>query len=114
MKKLNMFNEFKFANWQQGKEYTITSTKYNDNKKCVSLDIVITKDDTDYGDVAVNNLYEKFKVHCVQDINEADVSKYPVGSLIQFKQVGKCSIYGDFNSNLSVEAVVQVVNNDSK
>ena len=114
MKKLNLFNEFKFGAWAQGKEFTITSSKFNSNKNCVSLDIVITKDETDYGDSNISNLYEKFKVHCVNDTNESDVSKYPVGKPIVFKQIGKCSIYGDYNSNLSVEAVVQVITNDTK
>ena len=53
-------------------------------------------------------------MHCVNDTNESDVSKYPVGKPIVFKQIGKCSIYGDYNSNLSVEAVVQVITNDTK
>lgn len=107
MKKLNKFQRFDFAAWQTGKKFIIQNVKWNEKKACVSLDVVITEDNTDYEDEKVSNLYEKFKVHCIKDINEENVNNYHIGAEISFNQIGKCSVYGDFNSNLSVEAVVE-------
>ena len=94
MKKLNIFQKFDFAGWQNGKEFMIQ---------------IITEDKTDYGDPTISNIFEKFKVHCVKDVNEADVDKYHIRDKIQFKNIGKCSVWGDYASQLSVEAVVEVV-----
>ena len=109
MKKLTMFQKFDFAKWQVGKKFIIQGAKYNEKKGCVSVTVVIFEDNTDYGDPAVTNVYEKFIVHCIHDKNEEDVYKYPIQKEIIFKSVGKCAVYGDFNGNLSVEAVVEVV-----
>ena len=109
MKKNNMFLKFDFPAWQTGKTFAVTSAKYNENRGCITLDGVITRDETDYGDSSVSNLYEKFKIHCVNDTKESDVSKYPIGAEIKFVKLGKVSVYGDYNTNLSVEAVVEVV-----
>ena len=109
MKKLNLFQKFDFANWQNGKRFVVQSVKYNEKKECVSLDVIITEDHTDYGDPSVSNLYEKFKVHCVKDTNESQVGKYHPNNEIKFISIGKCSVWGDYGSNLSVEAEVQVV-----
>ena len=92
------------------KEISWCSIKFNTNKNCVSLDVVIVEDNTNYGDPTVSNLFEKFKVHCIQDIKESDTDKYQVKDVIKFKSIGKCSVWGDYSSNLSVEAVVEVVN----
>lgn len=109
MKRLNMFLKFDFAKWQEGKRFVIQSVKYNASKGCVSLDVIIVEDHTDYEDLSVSNLYEKFKVHCIRDKNVNQVDKYYPHEEIEFVSIGKCSVWGDYNSNLSVEAEVQEV-----
>lgn len=109
MRKLSMFQKFDFASWQKGKRFMIQGIKYNEKKHCVSLDIIIMEDNTDYGDNSISNIYEKFKVHCVNDVNENDVEKYGIQNEILFKSIGKCTVWGEFNCNLSVEAVVEVM-----
>ena len=42
--------------------------------------------------------FEKFKVHCIKNVNEADVNMYKVKDVITFKSVGKCSVWGDYAS----------------
>lgn len=108
MYKLSMFQKFDFANWAKDKSFMIQSIKYNAKKGCVSLDVIVTEDYTDYGDTSVSNLFEKLKVHLVKDINEEDVDKYSVKDKIEFISIGKCSVWGDWNSNLSVEAEIEV------
>ena len=108
MKKLNQFLKFDFTAWCKGKKFMITGVRYNDRRNCVSLDVAITEDHSDYGDKTISNVYEKFKVHCIQDTSEDDVNKYIVGQTIIFKNFGKCSVYGSYNEQLSVEAVVEV------
>ncbi len=109
MKKLNMFQKFDFVAWQKGKKFMISAVKYNEKKDCVSLDVIITEDNTDYGDNTVTNLYEKFKVHLISETDMEDVDKYAVKSNIIFKRVGKCTVWGDYSTQLSVEAEVEVV-----
>ena len=109
MRKLSMFQKFDFASWQKGKRFMIQGIKYNSKKNCVSLDVVIIEDKTDYGDPTVNNIYEKFKVHCIKDVNEEDVEAYNVQDEIVFKGIGKCSVWGDYGNNVSVEAEIEVV-----
>ena len=109
MRKLNLFQIFDLARWAEGKEFMIQGAKYNDRKGCVTLDVIITEDNTDYGDPAITNQFEKFKVHCFKDVNETDVDKYHVKDMIRFKTYGKCSVYGDYSSQLCVEAVVEVI-----
>lgn len=109
MKKLNQFQQFNFSAWQKGKKFMISGVKYNEKKDCVSLDVIITEDETDYGDDSVTNVYEKFKVHLINETDMEDVDKYAVKSIIVFKRVGKCTVWGDYNSQLSVEAEVEVV-----
>ena len=109
MKKLSKFQKFDFSAWQAGKKFMVQGVKYNVQKGCVTLDVIIIEDNTDYGDPTVSNIFEKFKVHCIQDIKENDVDKYQIRDIIKFKSIGKCSVWGDYASNLSVEAVVEVV-----
>lgn len=109
MKKLSLFQKFDFAAWQEGKAFVIQSAKFNEAKGCVSLDVIIIEDNTDYEDPNVSNLYEKFRVHCVRDISESSVSKYHPNDRIEFISIGRCSVWGDYGTNLSVEAEVQVV-----
>ena len=109
MKKLSMFQVFDFNGWQKDKGFMISGVKYNDKKRCVSLDVVIVQDNTNYGDPLISNLFEKFKVHCIQDIAEDDVNKYHIQDMIRFKSVSKCTVWGDYQSQLSVEGAVEVV-----
>ncbi len=109
MKKLNQFQQFNFAVWQTGKTFMIQSIKWNEKKMCVSLDVIITDDKTDYGDPSVSNIFEKFKVHLIKDTKETDVDKYHIRDQIIFKSIGRCTVWGDFNSQLSVEGMVEVV-----
>ena len=108
MKKLNMFQKFDFVAWQSGKKFMVATVRYNEKRGCVTLSVAITEDKTDYGDKGISNIFEKFNVHCIQDILESDVDKYSVGDSIIFKNIGKCSVYGEYNSQLSVEAIVEV------
>lgn len=108
MRKLNLFQKFDFANWQKDKSFMIQGIKYNEKKGCVSLDVIIIEDDTDYGEPNITNIFEKFKVHCIKDTNESNVAKYNVKDKLSFASVGKCSVWGDYASNLSVEAEVEV------
>ena len=55
MKKLNQFQQFNFAAWQTGKKFMVSGVKFNEKKDCVSLDVVIVEDNTDYGDDSVTN-----------------------------------------------------------
>ena len=50
MKKLSMFQKFDFNAFITGKEFCITGVKWNEHKNCVSCDVTITADSTDYGD----------------------------------------------------------------
>ncbi len=109
MKKLNLFQQFNFGAWSKDKQFMIQSIKYNEKKSCVSLDVIITEDNTDYGDDSVSNVFEKFKVHLIKDTDVNDVEKYHVMDKIIFKQIGKCTVWGDYMSNLSVEAIIGVV-----
>lgn len=109
MKKLNLFQKFDFVAWQNGKAFMIQGIKYNEKKGCVSLDVIIVEDNTDYGDETVSNIYEKFKVHCIKDTDEEDVEKYQIKDMIRFISIGKCSVWGDYASQLSVEAEIEVV-----
>ena len=109
MKKLNQFLQFNFIAWQKGKKFMISGVKYNEKKDCVSLDVVIVEDNTDYGDDSVTNIYEKFKVHLINETDMEDADKYAVKDIIAFKKIGKCTVWGDFGSQLSVEAEVEVV-----
>ena len=109
MKKLNQFNQFNFGAFAKDKQFMIQSVKWNEKKHCVSVDVVITVDNTAYDDENVSNIYEKFKVHLIKDTDEEDVTKYHSQDKIIFKQVGKCAVWGDYMSNLSIEAVIEVV-----
>lgn len=102
MRKLNNYMNFDFAKFQEGKTFIIQNSKFNENKGCVTLSVVITEDPTG------ENLFEKFFVHCVNDTSESFLSKYTIGDPVVFKKIGKCTPWGDYNSNLSVEAVVEV------
>ena len=104
-----MFQTFDFVSWQKGKKFMISGVKYNEKRDCVSLDVIITEDNTNYADDKTSNLYEKFKVHLINETDVQDVDKYSVKDTIVFKRIGKCSIWGDYSTQLSVEAEVEVV-----
>lgn len=75
--------------------------RYNEKKRCVSLDVIIIEDNTNYGDTHISNLCEKFKVYCLKDTDEDDVEKYSPNDKIEFISIGNCSVWGDYASNLS-------------
>lgn len=108
MKKLNLFQQFNFVAWAKDKQFMIQGVKYNDKKGCVSLDVIITEDNTDYGEEGISNIFEKFKVHLIKDTDVDDVEKYHIRDKVIFKNIGKCSVWGDYASNLSVEAIIEV------
>ena len=102
MKKL--YDYIDFGRFAQGKEFVITSSRYNEKKGCVALYVAVTKDSSG------ENLYEKFLVYCVQDTSENAVDKYPVGAKVQFTKVGKCAVWGDtFSADMAVEAIIEVI-----
>lgn len=109
MKRLNLFQQFNFGAWAKDKQFMIQSIRWNDKRNCVTLDVIITEDNTDYGDTDTTNIFEKFKAHLIKETDEDDVEKYNVRDKIVFKNIGKCSVWGDYSSNLSVEAIVEVV-----
>ena len=109
MKKLNLFQKFDFSSFIQKKQCMIQAVKFNDKKGCVSLDLVVTSDETDYGDPSVSNLFEHFKFHCVNDTKESDVKKYAPKDIVVFKSFSKATVWGEYMNNLSVEGVVEVV-----
>ena len=39
----------------------VQSAKFNAKKGCVTLDVVIVEDKTNYGDSTISNIFEKFK-----------------------------------------------------
>ena len=84
------------------KEFTIQSVKFNEEKGYITLNVVITKDTTG------ENLFEKFYVHLIQDNQPEMVSKYPIQSKIVFESAA-ATVWGEYNSQLSVRAVVRVV-----
>ena len=86
-----------------GKEFVIKKAKFNENKGCITLTVTIVKDDDEQ-----KNLYESFYVHLVKDTNPDAVAHYPTGSKVEFEQLGKATPWGDYQSNLSVEAIVKV------
>ena len=108
MRKLNLFQKFDFASFIKDKQFMIQAIKYNEKKGCLSADIVITSDETDYGDPSVTNLFERFKVHLIGS-TENDLSKYAPKDLIIFKSFSKATVWGEYMNNLSVEGVIEVV-----
>jgi len=110
MKKLSLFQQFNFNAWQTGKRFMIQGVRYNDKKGCVSLDVIIVEDATDYGDKSVSNIFEKFKVHLINDTKETDANKYHISNQIVFKSISHAQVWGEYNSNLSVYAIdIEVV-----
>lgn len=59
MKKLNAFQKFDFNAWHTGKKFMVTGVKYNEKKGCVTLDVVITEDKTDYQKIAISMVLSK-------------------------------------------------------
>lgn len=109
MYKLSMFQKFDFASWQKDKSFMIQGVKYNEKKGCVSLDVVITEDYTDYGDTTISNIFNHFKAHLVREVDNEDVEKYHVQDKIAFVSVGKCTVWGPYQNELSVEAEIEVL-----
>ena len=103
MRKLSNYMNFDFARFQEGKAFVIQNVKFNENRGCITLNVVIVQDPSG------ENLYEKFYVHCINDTDESQIGKYPLNAPIVFKKIGKVTPWGDYQSNLSVEAAVEVL-----
>ena len=102
--KLRDYVTFDTKTFITGKEFVIKKSRFNEDKGCITLTVTITKDDDES-----KNIYESFYVHLIQDTNPDKLNQYPIGSSIVFEQIGKASVWGDYQSNLSLEAVVKVV-----
>jgi len=101
--KLRNYIVFDTKTFFANKEFVIKRARFNEDKGCITLTVTIVND----GDQQIN-LYESFYVHLVKDIDPSAINHYPVGSKVEFLQVGKATPWGDYQSNLSVEAVVKV------
>lgn len=75
MKKLDLFRNFDWKAFSEGKTFACTGVKFSERKQMVTADVVIITDKTDYGDETVSNLFEKFKVSIPGTV-ETDVSRY--------------------------------------
>ena len=114
MKKLNQFINFDFAAFARGKRFLAVGQKpwvaYDSGEVLgTKLEVVIVEDKTDYGlpegDMAVNNLYEKFVVKIPKD---KPVS-VPMNAEVRIVNP-IANVYGDYRNQLSVTADgVQVV-----
>lgn len=110
MKKLNNF--FDMAAFCKGKQFAVKEVKDHypyvngekqDKPDGVTIAVVITKDDTNYGDGDIDNLYEAFNVKCIgADLEEAK-KKFSVRNRIRFKRYKKAVVYGSYQNYLSVE-----------
>ena len=91
MKKLNLFQQFNFGAWAKDKQFMIQSIKWNDKKGCVNIDVIITEDNTDYGDENVSNIFEKFKVA----LDRITILRVPkITDMENFKEVVDCGAVG--------------------
>ncbi len=105
-RKLPLFQNFDFGAFQAGKRFVVQSVKYNEKRGCVTVTIVIIEDHTNYGDPSINNLYEKFSAHLINEKEESAVNKFKTGDEVIFKSIGRCTVWGDYSSQLSVEAEI--------
>lgn len=108
MKKINLFRSFDYAGFFKDKKLAITAVKWNENKNMITCDIAIVYDGTDYGDVNVSNLYEKFKVSIPQS-KQDDISKYVPGKEVALNNVYKATVYGEYGNELSIEGTLAYV-----
>lgn len=111
MKKLNLFKipvQIQVEQFFQRKELTINGASVNKDG-LISVQLVITKDGTDYGDQNVSNLYEKFNI-VITDSNEKDLSKYPLGKKVRLTKVDRATVYGDYQNNLSLTGSIAIIN----
>jgi len=109
MRKLSLFLQFDFGKFIGSKKCIITNVKFNEKRGCVSLEITIVEDNTDYGDASISNLYEKFQFHCINDTNPEDINKYPIHKNVVFKTFNKAVVYGEYMNMLSVSGEAMVV-----
>lgn len=91
-----------------GKELEIARVKINKDGLVV-LELAITKDDTDYGDPSVSNIYEKFNF-VITNSNEKDLNKYPLRKKVKIVKVDKATVYGEYQNNLSISGAINIVN----
>ena len=102
MKKLNLFVKFDWGSFTSSKNFTATScSPWKDQQGKVlgtRIETAITKDDTDYGEAGISNLFEKvtFKVPTPGII-------IPVGTVVEPVNP-VATVYGQYRNQLSVKA----------
>lgn len=119
MKKLNQFLEFNHELFLRDKKFIVKGTQpyfeYVDGKRTekqlgTTIICLISSDKTKYIDngqevVGVNELEEiRFKVPNNNDL------ELPYKALITPLNIMKCSVYGEFRNNLSIECEKVVIN----
>ena len=102
--KLKDYFIFDAKTFVNGKEFVIKKSRFNEERGCVALTVTIIKDDDES-----KNLFESFFVKLVQETNPDSLNKYPIGAQIVFEQIGKATQFGQYQEQLSIEAVVKVV-----
>ena len=111
MKKLSLFKEpvqIQVEKFFHGKELVTTGAKVNPDGLVV-VQLAIIRDDTDYGDPTVSNVFEKFNF-TITNSNEKDLNKYPLLKKVKIVKVDKATVYGDYGNNLSMAGAISIVN----
>ena len=112
MKKLRKGLKFDAAWFFRGKVLVATEcrpwTDYNTKEELgTKVEVVITKDATDYGDPTVSNVFERFSIKVGRKI------EVPAGSIVMPVDP-ECTVYGNFSENLSVKASdLRIVQNNA-
>ena len=102
LKKLKKGLKFDAVWFFRGKTLTATASRpwvdFDSKEELgTKVDVVITKDTTDYGDPAISNLFEKLTIKVARKI------EVPVGSIVMPVDP-ECTVYGTYGENLSVKA----------
>ena len=102
MKKLNVFVKFDWRAFSSGKIFTATGTSpWKDQQGNVigtRIETAITRDNTDYGDTTVSNLYEKVTIK----VPTPGVI-IPIGAIVE-PVSATATVYGEYRNLLSVKA----------
>lgn len=112
MKKLNVFVKFDWRAFSSGKIFTtVACSPWKDQQGNVigtRIETAITKDDTDYGDTTVSNIYEKVTIK----VPKPGVI-IPIGAVVEPVNP-VATVYGEFRNLLSIKAAdVKVVGQPS-
>ena len=108
LKRLSKYIYFDWNSFSEGKRYVSLSVKpwndYETGKELgIKLESVIAKDETDYGEADVSNIYEKLLIKVPKKID------IPLNT--EIKIIGaNAKVYGNYNNMLSIVAEdIQVV-----